>query len=183
MLSSECAGHGGHRDLSYAGPGRRTIPLDIWGCRGDLAQFGVAAASVLGFAKAWQHDTILSVPDDETGLVDGAVCVCHLRVDALYGVSVSDDGTALHENELYRKCVERDGGNAGVFQTWERSECAVDRESDGEHYAVWLCAAGPVAVVPLYPLPELPDPCRQSALFGQPWDCVGTSLQYVWCAA
>ena len=60
MLSSECAGHGGHRDLSYAGPGRRTIPLDIWGCRGDLAQFGVAAASVLGFAKAWQHDTIWS---------------------------------------------------------------------------------------------------------------------------
>lgn len=75
-----------------AGPGRRTIPLDIWGCRGDLAQFGVAAASVLGFAKAWQHDTVLSVPDDETGLVDGAVCVCHLRVDALYGISVSDDG-------------------------------------------------------------------------------------------
>ena len=153
MLSSECAGHGGHRDLSYAGPGRRTIPLDVWGCRGDLAQFGVAAASVLGFAKAWQHDTVLSVPDDETGLVDGAVCVCHLRVDALYIISVSDDGTALHENELCRKCVERDGGNVGVFQTWERSECAVDRESDGEHYAVWLCAAGSVAAVPLHPLP------------------------------
>ena len=150
---------------------------------GDLAQFGVACF-VLRFVKLLGSMTPYYLyRTDETGLVDGAVCVCHLRVDALYGVSVSDDGTALHENELCRKCVERDGGNAGVFQTWERSECAVDRESDGEHYAVWLCAAGSVAAVPLHPLPELPDPCRQSALFWQPWDCVGSSLQYVWCAA
>ena len=46
LLSSEHAGHGGHRDLSYAGADRRAISLDIWGCRGNPAQLGVAVASV-----------------------------------------------------------------------------------------------------------------------------------------